>query len=87
MERLHIPCAANLLAECKDPREDEHHIYAQRTAETRLQRCFGNLAINKIVGCRCIHERVLDKLPPPDYPPRDIMKEVVERERGKRWKD
>ena len=76
-----IPCPSNREG-CKyapNCHVSEHHIYPRRTAETRLQRDFGNLAINKIVACRNIHD-LLDTLPPPEYPESDEMKRAIERE-------
>lgn len=79
----YIPCPANNEG-CKyAPRcfEDSHHVYPERTADTRLKRIFGNLSINKIVSCRRIHEDVLDNIPEPDYPPVREMKDAVYEQR------
>jgi hypothetical protein len=57
----------------------EHHIYPRRTAENPLMRRFGNLAINKIVSCRMIHD-LLDTFPPPKYPSEAEMQKTIERE-------
>lgn len=80
MER-YIPCPSNNEG-CRyksTPRgcfEDSHHLYPQRTADTGLKRKFGDLAINRVFGCRNIHD-LLDTFPPPEYPDKDEMRRIV----------
>lgn len=73
-ERL-IPCPSDN-EECKyypDCHLSEHHIYPRRTADTPLKKKFGNMAINKVVCCRNIHD-LLDTFPPPSYPSTERMR-------------
>lgn len=91
MERARfIPCPSNKEARegCKYAPNcfvSEHHIYPKRTASSKLERAFGNLAINKIETCRNIHD-TLDTFPPPEYPEPEAMKQAIERERGREWR-
>jgi hypothetical protein len=64
----------------------EHHIWPKRTAENRLQRAFGNLAINKVMACRNIHD-ALDDFPEPPYPDETTMRTVFAEERGREFQD
>ena len=75
---MHIPCPINNEG-CKySPNclTSEHHIFPRRTADTGLKKRFGNLAINKIVTCRNIHD-LLDTFPPPEYPDKDEMRRII----------
>lgn len=56
-----------------------HHLWPRRTADTPLKRRFGDLAINKIVACRNIHD-LLDMMPEPRYPSETEMDRVIMRE-------
>lgn len=89
-----IPCPANSEG-CKYANTpdgchlSEHHLYARRTADTSLKRRFGNLATNKVVTCRNIHD-TLDTFPVPEYPSVDVMRRAVGRvkkSRGTTTKD
>lgn len=82
-----IPCPSNNEG-CKYAPNcflSEHHLYPQRNAENRLQRAFGNLAVNRVVSCRRIHD-ILDTFPAPDYPSEETMLNVYEQETGKKFK-
>jgi hypothetical protein len=85
-----IPCPANQ-TDCKYRNTPdgchvgEHHLFPRRTAETRLQRLFGNLACNKVIVCRNIHD-TLDTFPPPAYPDEATMIARWEAVRHKEWK-
>lgn len=76
-----IPCPSNAEG-CKyedTPQgchTSEHHIYPRRTADTPLKRRFGNLACNKVISCRAIHD-VLDTFPPPEYPEPREMRDAI----------
>lgn len=75
-----IPCPQNAES-CKYAPAchlSEHHIYTRRNADSRLKREFGNLAINKIIACRMIHD-LLDTLPPPEFPEPSEMRRAIER--------
>ena len=87
MERR-IPCPSNA-KDCKyapSCHTSEHHVYPRRTADTKLERAFGNLGINKIISCRMIHD-ILDTFPPPAYPEEDVMRDTFETERGRPFRD
>lgn len=77
-----IPCPVNT-EDCKyrytpdGCHLSEHHVYPKRLADTRLKRDFGNLAINKIVVCRNIHD-LLDTFPPPQYPAPEGMRRKID---------
>lgn len=78
MERRVIPCPSNNEA-CKyapDCHLSEHHLYPKRTADTPLKRRFGNLAMNKVISCRNIHD-LLDTFPEPQYPAAKEMRDAV----------
>lgn len=78
-----IPCPVNNdLCPYKDTGcfESDHHIWPKRTAQTRLQRMFGNLYDNKARVCRNIHD-TLDTFPAPEYPNPTIMRGAIQRER------
>lgn len=73
-----IPCPSNQEG-CKyypNCHTSIHHEFPRRDADTPLKIKFGNLAINKIVACRNIHD-LLDTLPAPTYPDVDKMKKVI----------
>lgn len=73
-----IPCP-NHNEECKyypNCHTSEHHVYPRRDVKTPLQKRFGNLAINKIVACRNIHD-LLDTLPAPKYPEVEKMERAI----------
>ena len=87
MERARlIPCPDNDV-DCKyrDTPEgchlSEHHIFPRRTANSATKRRFGNLAINKVVSCRMIHD-ILDTFPPPEYPEVGEMKAAISEQGG-----
>lgn len=48
--------------------------------DTPLKRQFGNLAINRVISCRNIHD-LLDRMPEPTYPAEVEMDRIIMRER------
>jgi len=85
MRPREIPCPSNR-GGCKyqpNCHLSEHHPFARRTADTEIKRAFGNLAVNKMIVCRHIHD-ILDTFPPMEYPPEDKMIQTIREERSRR---
>jgi len=78
----HIPC--DPLYECRVGQfargcfEDVHHkFWPKREYTTSLEKEFRELDINKVLGCRALHNELHAVEPPPNKPSRETMRNMV----------